>query len=164
MSAARFAEVVRREVVANARRPMYYVLLAIIIYLSWLYAQGDVYFQGGSTRIGGKEVWLNSEFFISWWMAALTFAFYSFFICIAAGLTVIRDDELTPRSLSGLQLWVRADAGLELSASRVTAWRDQSGLLEPNDLIQARGVHLPGWTASAANGLPALRLDAVASR
>ena len=42
MSAARFAEVVRREVVANARRPMYYVLVAIIIYLSWLYAQGDV--------------------------------------------------------------------------------------------------------------------------
>ena len=27
-------------------------------------------------------------------MAALTFAFYSFFICVAAGLTVIRDDEL----------------------------------------------------------------------
>ena len=90
MSAARFLEVTRREIGANLRRPLYYVLFAIIGYFSWVNAQGEATLQSG----GGKEVWLNSEFYIAWQMAAVTFLVYSFFVAVAAGMTVIRDDEL----------------------------------------------------------------------
>ena len=119
MSAARFLEVTRREVGANLRRPLYYVLLAIIGYTSWYYAQGDVGLQSGTTVIGGKEVWLNSEFFVSWSMAAITFAVYSFFVAVAAGMTIIRDDKLgvgeilhTTRLTPGEYVWGKFTAVL----------------------------------------------------
>ncbi len=119
MSAARFLEVTRREVGANLRRPLYYVLLAIVGYVSWFYAQGDIRLQSGTTVIGGKEVWLNSEFFVSWSTAAITFAVYSFFVAIAAGMTVIRDDKLgvgeilhTTRLTPGEYVWGKFTAVL----------------------------------------------------
>jgi hypothetical protein len=55
----------------------------------------------------------------------------------------------TPRKVSGLTLWLKADAGITLSGTDVTAWDDQSGL--GNGAAATGG---PQFVASAINGLP----------
>jgi len=66
--------------------------------------------------------------------------------------------EHSPASVPGLALWVRGDAGLEAdSASRVFAWRDQSG--RGNDLVQSSTDLLPALAPGAAAGRSAVRFD-----
>ena len=61
----------------------------------------------------------------------------------------------TPKKLSGLSLWLKADAGVTLSGSNVTAWADQSGngnnatasgtpTLVANSLNSKSGISLDG--------------------
>lgn len=59
--------------------------------------------------------------------------------------------------LTGLVLWLRADAGITLSGSNVSHWADQSG--NSNDYVQATSGKQPTVTASAINGLPAITFD-----
>jgi hypothetical protein len=57
---------------------------------------------------------------------------------------------------TGLQLWLKADAGLTTNGSgAVTAWADQSGL--GNDATQADPTKAPTVQLSALNGKPTLR-------
>lgn len=59
---------------------------------------------------------------------------------------------------SGLALWLKADAGVTLSGSDVTAWADQSG--NGND-VTAPGTP-PTFDASVINGLPGVRFTGAA--
>jgi hypothetical protein len=61
----------------------------------------------------------------------------------------------SPAKLSGLSLWLKADAGVTLSGSNVTAWADQSG--NGNNAIGS-GT-LPTLQSNAINGYPAIRLN-----
>jgi len=57
----------------------------------------------------------------------------------------------SPADISGLSLWLKADAGVTLLMSNVTAWADQSG--------NGRSVtvaSLPAFTASSINGKPTI--------
>ena len=66
--------------------------------------------------------------------------------------------EPSPRSVAGLAVWARGDAGLEVdSVGRVLAWRDQSG--KGNDLVGTTPATGPLVDPEAANGLPAVRFD-----
>jgi hypothetical protein len=58
-----------------------------------------------------------------------------------------------PSSLSGLSLWLKADAGVTLAGSNVTAWADQSanGFIFTID-IQNEPIYLPSFI----NGKPAI--------
>ena len=71
--------------------------------------------------------------------------------------TFERSDLFTPRSLSGLQLWVRPDAGMPTEGSHAALWLDQSGV--GNDLFQLQGDRQPEIVPDAVNGWPALRFD-----
>lgn len=58
---------------------------------------------------------------------------------------------------AGLQLWLKADAGVTAVGGAVTAWADQSG--NGNNAMQAFDVSAPVLVNDAVNGKPALRFD-----
>ncbi len=60
-----------------------------------------------------------------------------------------QERRFTPASLPGLILWLRADLGITLAGSKVSAWADQSG--NGNDFTQAVDARRPTFTASDAN-------------
>jgi len=59
----------------------------------------------------------------------------------------------SPANLSGLSLWLKADAGVTLSGSNVTAWADQSGT---GKNMVALGGNEPTFIASELNGKPVI--------
>ena len=70
-----------------------------------------------------------------------------------AGFT--SDTDFTPRDVSGLQLWWRADAGVPTGFG--DSWQDQSG--QENHGLQTYGAAVPRLIPNAFNGLPAMRFD-----
>lgn len=63
----------------------------------------------------------------------------------------------SPRNLSGLILWLRADAGITI-ATGVSQWSDQSG--QGNNAVQAVGGSQPAFVASSVMaGKPSVRFD-----
>jgi hypothetical protein len=65
----------------------------------------------------------------------------------------------SPANLSGLSLWLKADAGVTLSGSNVTAWADQSG----NGKNATGADTLPTLQSNAINGYPAIRFNNIDS-
>lgn len=68
--------------------------------------------------------------------------------------------QTTPPELTvtdGLQLWVKADAGVTQSGGAVTQWADQSG--QGNDAFALDAGFAPIWIEDAINGQAALRFD-----
>lgn len=57
-----------------------------------------------------------------------------------------------PASVAGLQVWLKADAGITQSSGTVSAWADQSG--NSNSFAQSNGGYQPTYTAAGQNGLP----------
>ena len=66
---------------------------------------------------------------------------------------------IQPVPTAGLQVWMRADAGITLNgtSSSVSAWSDQSG--NGNDAAQASSGNMPTLTANSLNGLPSVHFD-----
>jgi hypothetical protein len=58
---------------------------------------------------------------------------------------------------AGLQLWLRADVGVDTLNGTVSRWHDQSG--SGNDAIQASASRQPVLVPGALNGKPVLRFD-----
>ncbi len=63
---------------------------------------------------------------------------------------------------AGLQLWLKADAGVDTLNGSVSRWHDQSG--HGNDAIQADMARQPLLVAGALNGKPVLRFDGANDR
>ena len=57
----------------------------------------------------------------------------------------------SPANLSGLSLWLKADAGVTTSGSNVTAWADQSG-----NSKNATAIESPVYATNSINAKPAL--------
>jgi len=64
----------------------------------------------------------------------------------------------SPANLSGLSLWLKADAGVSLSGSDVTTWADQSGNGRHANSVDAD----PTYNSSDLNGKPTISLSSVA--
>jgi hypothetical protein len=62
-----------------------------------------------------------------------------------------------PTSVGSLMQWIRADLGITLNGSTVSAWADQSG--SNNHYLQGTASRQPTVLASALNGQPAVRFD-----
>ena len=62
----------------------------------------------------------------------------------------------SPTDLSGLSLWLKADAGVTLSGSNVTAWADQSG---NGNNANANSGQEPTFVSSFSNSKPAIEFD-----
>ena len=67
-----------------------------------------------------------------------------------------------PIPTAGLQLWLKADAGVTLNGSKVSRWSDQSG--NNNDAIEQDGDRQPLLVRDCLNGKPTIRFDGVNDR
>ncbi len=77
--------------------------------------------------------------------------------CLAACLGLCRTQAQSLTVTSGLQLWLKADAGVTVNGPNVASWTDQS----PNHLV-ASALDVPNaplLVANALNGNPVVRFD-----
>ena len=117
MSADRFLAVFGLELKGLLRRPMFWTFVVVLALLAWGMSTGSVMLGTGSAMVGGRKAWITSEFSTAFIMAVLAAGFYSFFLAIAAGLSVPRDDELkvgeilhATRLRTGEYVWGKAAA------------------------------------------------------
>ncbi len=94
MSLARCYEVFRTDLRFQRRRPLTWILIVVVGLFSWGLSTGHVHVASGDTDVGGKKAWVTSMFQQATYTGVLVFAIYSFFVAVAAGMSVIRDDEL----------------------------------------------------------------------
>ena len=94
MSRQRLLEVARLDLAQHLRRPMLWILVLILIVMSWGMSSGDMRISSGDTSVGGQKAWITSQFANAYVLSISVFTFYTFFIAILAGMAVIRDDEL----------------------------------------------------------------------
>ena len=89
-------------------------------------------------------------------------------ICIP-GYTGPSGATLAPNQVSGLQLWLKADAGVfsdagitpAVSGNMVGQWNDQSG--QGNHATQTTSADAPTYTTNVLNGLPAIQFNGTAA-
>ncbi|MGQ0650082.1 MAG: M1 family aminopeptidase [Gemmatimonadaceae bacterium] len=95
MSWRRFRVVAADEFRLTLRRPMVWVLLALVIFLSYGLSVGwvQVALSTGDATVGGKKAFLTSEFALTQVISVFSWSAYLFFVAAAAGLAIIRDDE-----------------------------------------------------------------------
>jgi ABC-2 type transport system permease protein len=78
----------------SAKRPLFWILVIILALVAWGVANGGVRVSSGNADTGGAKAFMTSEFANARLLSILVFFFYTFFIAVAAGLTIIRDEEL----------------------------------------------------------------------
>lgn len=93
MNAARTLEIFRQEVSHSLRRPLFWVQLVLVFFFVFMMSIGRAQMSSGDARVGGQKAWLTSEFAVAQTMIMLVSLIYVFFVSVAAGMAVIRDDE-----------------------------------------------------------------------
>jgi ABC-2 type transport system permease protein len=93
MSAARLYRVFRLDFVNYCKRPLFWVLILVLVLTSWGLSTGSMQISSGDSHVGGTKAWITSEFASTQMLAIVVFIFYGFFIAVAAGMPIIRDDE-----------------------------------------------------------------------
>jgi hypothetical protein len=73
----------------------------------------------------------------------------------AMTLDITATSKFLPSGLSGLSLWLKADAGVTLSGANVTAWADQSG----NGNNATSPAIAPTFVSSSINSKPAISFN-----
>ncbi|MGD8395928.1 MAG: M1 family aminopeptidase [Candidatus Eiseniibacteriota bacterium] len=95
MNGARLRTVFRTDLAFHLGRPLFWVLVVLLGLTSLMLQEGDITISSGDTSIGGDmQAWITSEFSVAMVMPLVVFLLYTFFVAIAAGTTVTRDDEL----------------------------------------------------------------------
>lgn len=94
MNISRLYRVFRLDFLHCFRRPLFWFLVLIVLFTCWGLSFGFMQIQTGDSRVGGTKAWITSEFAVSQMLIVVVFLFYGFFIAVAAGMPVIRDDEL----------------------------------------------------------------------
>lgn len=90
---ARLLAVARMEWKQTLRRPMVWVLILVLGLMLFGLSRGNVTISTGDSSVGGDKAWVNSEFNLAFLTAIIGFMLYTFFVAIAAGMSVLRDDE-----------------------------------------------------------------------
>ncbi|HEV8112161.1 MAG TPA: M1 family aminopeptidase [Planctomycetota bacterium] len=93
MSLRRTWEVFRLDFRHHLRRPLLWFLVAILALCAWGLSSGHMRVSSGDADVGGTKSWFTSEFAMGRILSLLTALIFSFFVAVAAGMVVIRDDE-----------------------------------------------------------------------
>lgn len=95
MSLARISRITRLDLGFHFSRPMFWILLFMLGLLAFGLSGGNVRMQSGDTSVGAdQQVWLTSEFSNALSLSMTGLLFYTFFVAIAAGGLIPRDEEL----------------------------------------------------------------------
>ena len=94
MSPVRILEVARLDLLHSLRRPLFWMQLVILVFFSWELSGGHAQLGSGDARVGGSKAWITSEFAITQMLIILISVLYVFFASVAAGMALIRDEEL----------------------------------------------------------------------
>lgn len=95
MNPVRLRTVLGTDLAFHSRRPLIWVLIIILALTSYMLSSGDMTIASGDSTVGGdSKVWLTSEFQVATLFPLVAFLFYVFFVAVAAGMAVPRDDEL----------------------------------------------------------------------
>lgn len=81
------------ELAFTLRRPLFWILLLIVLLMSWGLSTGHMQIASGDSSVGGQRAWITSEFSVAFILTIMICAMHGFFLSIAAGTTVVRDDE-----------------------------------------------------------------------
>lgn len=93
MSFQRLRRVLGLELSYTLRRPMILMLVAVLALLAFGMAGGNVRMSTGDASVGGTKAWITSEFSNAFVLSMVICTLYSFFAAIAAGMSLISDDE-----------------------------------------------------------------------
>jgi len=93
VSGTRLWEIFKQEIQFHVRRPLLWVQLLILGFLTYGISTGHATVSSGDARVGGHKAFINSEFAISQLLIFMTCLIYVFFASVAAGMSMIRDDE-----------------------------------------------------------------------
>ena len=93
MNAGRLFEVGRHELAFTVRRPMLWVLIAVLGLMVWGLSAGGVTISSGDSQVGGTEAHITSQFSQALTLSVTILILYGFFLAVAAGMAVIHDDE-----------------------------------------------------------------------
>jgi ABC-2 type transport system permease protein len=93
MSLSRTRSVFALELAHTLKRPLFWFLLLLVFLLSWGMSGGNVTIGSGDASVGGQKAWVTSEVSVAFILTVMICAMHGFFISIAAGTVVVRDDE-----------------------------------------------------------------------
>ncbi len=100
MSAARTWEVARLELFRDLKRPLFWILMLVILLMTWGMSSGDMRISSGDSDVGGTKAWITSEFALAQWFSIVTVLVMSFFIAVATGMLPIQErDQRLPELL-----------------------------------------------------------------
>jgi ABC-2 type transport system permease protein len=94
MSTSRFYRVFRLDFLDCFRRPLFWMLILMVALVCWGLSTGSLRISTGDSHVGGTKAWITSQFAVSQMLTIVVFLFYGFFIAVACGMPIIRDDEL----------------------------------------------------------------------
>ena len=89
----RFRTVFWGDLAYHTRRPLFIVWALIVIWTAWGFSGGKVRIQSGDATVGGTKAYITSEFAVAMQLAILTTLLSGFFVAVAAGMTIIQDQE-----------------------------------------------------------------------
>jgi len=75
------------------KRPLFWILLLLVFLMSWGLSAGNLQISSGDSSVGGQRAWITSEFSVAFLLTVMICAMHGFFISVAAGTAVVRDDE-----------------------------------------------------------------------
>lgn len=93
MSLARARIIFSQELFHTFKRPLFWFLIGLLVFMSWGFSTGSMQIQSGDTTVGGTKAWITSEFSFAMLLAVLVAMLYGFFGSIASGMAIISDDE-----------------------------------------------------------------------
>lgn len=91
---ARVRAIAGLELAHCARRPLYWFWILLVGITLFGLSTGSARIQTGDSDVGGTKAWITSEFAQAQALSAIVALFYTFFVAIAAGMSILRDDEL----------------------------------------------------------------------
>ncbi len=94
MSLARLLRTFWLDFSYGLRRPLFWILVLLLFLTAWGLSTGTLRIASGDSRVGGTKAWVTSEFAVAQMMTLVFFTSYTFFVAVAAGLAVVRDEEL----------------------------------------------------------------------
>jgi hypothetical protein len=87
----RMLEVLRLDLSHVPRRPLYWMVTALLLFFAWELAGGDAQIGSGDVRVGGTKAFITSEFAVAQLFILIVCIMYSFFAAVGAGMVLIRD-------------------------------------------------------------------------